>query len=306
MKKFVFGFISLLMIGATIGVFYFKNEYQKAYNAQLAHIDPINEEDIEFKGAKPVKGIVNVLLLGSDARPGDTGNSDTLMIGQYNNDQKKLKLVSVMRDTYVDIPGHGMSKINAAYSLGGPDLVRQTLKKNFGINLHYYAIVDFKSFSSVFDILAPDGIEVDIPYEMSYGIGMTLPAGKQILHGNDALGYARFRHDINSDFGRVQRQQEIISKVKDEALSTHTITNLPTILGTLDAYVATNLDMKTMLGIGTNLITQDFGEIETLRIPLEESYEDEYNEYGQQILAVDLAENRRALIQFLSNKPSIK
>ncbi|GGG27815.1 transcriptional regulator [Lysinibacillus alkalisoli] len=306
MKKFVFGFISLLMIGATIGVFYFKNEYQKAYNAQLAHIDPINEEDIEFKGAKPVKGIVNVLLLGSDARPGDTGNSDTLMIGQYNNDQKKLKLVSVMRDTYVDIPGHGMSKINAAYSLGGPDLVRQTLKKNFGINLHYYAIVDFKSFSSVFDILAPDGIEVDIPYEMSYGIGMTLPAGKQILHGNDALGYARFRHDINSDFGRVQRQQEIISKVKDEALSTHTITNLPTILGTLDAYVATNLDMKTMLGIGTSLITQDFGEIETLRIPLEESYEDEYNEYGQQILAVDLAENRRALIQFLSNKPSIK
>lgn len=306
MKKFVFGFISLLMIGATIGVFYFKNEYQKAYNAQLAHIDPINEEDIEFKGAKPVKSIVNVLLLGSDARPGDTGNSDTLMIGQYNNDQKKLKLVSVMRDTYVDIPGHGMSKINAAYSLGGPDLVRQTLKKNFGINLHYYAIVDFKSFSSVFDILAPDGIEVDIPYEMSYGIGMTLPAGKQILHGNDALGYARFRHDINSDFGRVQRQQEIISKVKDEALSTHTITNLPTILGTLDAYVATNLDMKTMLGIGTSLITQDFGEIETLRIPLEESYEDEYNEYGQQILAVDLAENRRALIQFLSNKPSIK
>lgn len=306
MKKFVFGFISLLIIGATIGVFYFKNEYQKAYNAQLAHIDPINEEDIEFKGAKPVKGIVNVLLLGSDARPGDTGNSDTLMIGQYNNDQKKLKLVSVMRDTYVDIPGHGMSKINAAYSLGGPDLVRQTLKKNFGINLHYYAIVDFKSFSSVFDILAPDGIEVDIPYEMSYGIGMTLPAGKQILHGNDALGYARFRHDINSDFGRVQRQQEIISKVKDEALSTHTITNLPTILGTLDAYVATNLDMKTMLGIGTSLITQDFGEIETLRIPLEESYEDEYNEYGQQILAVDLAENRRALIQFLSNKPSIK
>lgn len=306
MKKFVFGFISLLIIGATIGVFYFKNEYQKAYNAQLAHIDPINEEDIEFKGAKPVKGIVNVLLLGSDARPGDTGNSDTLMIGQYNNDQKKLKLVSVMRDTYVDIPGHGMSKINAAYSLGGPDLVRQTLKKNFGINLHYYAIVDFKSFSSVFDILAPDGIEVDIPYEMSYGIGMTLPAGKQILHGNDALGYARFRHDINSDFGRVQRQQEIIAKVKDEALSTHTITNLPTILGTLDAYVATNLDMKTMLGIGTSLITQDFGEIETLRIPLEESYEDEYNEYGQQILAVDLAENRRALIQFLSNKPSIK
>ena len=79
-------------------------------------------------------------------------------------------------------------------------------------------MIDFQGFEKAVDLLAPNGIEVDIPYEMTAGIGMTLEKGTQVLHGEELLGYVRFRQDRLSDFGRVQRQQEVISKLKEEAV----------------------------------------------------------------------------------------
>ncbi len=145
--------------------------------------------------------------------------------------QIDVKLVSIMRDTYVDIPDHGKHKINAAFAFGGPELVRKTIKQNFDIDIQYYAIVDFTGFSKIVDVIAPDGIEVDIPYAMSHGIGMTLQPGNQFLNGDQLLGYVRFRHDIQSDFGRVERQQEALSKLKEQAVSIHSLLNLPKLLG---------------------------------------------------------------------------
>ena len=75
---------------------------------------------------------------------------------------------------YVEIPGYGMHKFNAAFSFGGPELVRQTLKYNFDVDVQHYAIVNFEGFAKIADVIAPDGIEVDIPYDMSHGIGMML------------------------------------------------------------------------------------------------------------------------------------
>ncbi|MFE3573531.1 LCP family protein [Lysinibacillus sp. NPDC059133] len=257
---------------------------QKAY-------DPFEGADVQF-------GQINVLLLGSDARDED-GRSDSLMIAHYDQTTNDVKLISIMRDTYVDIPGHGMNKINAAFAFGGPELVRKTIKQNFDIDVNYYAIADFKGFPKIIDLLAPDGIEVDIPYEMSYGIDMTLHPGKQTLHGDGLLGYVRFRHDRLSDFGRVERQQEVLTKVKEQ-IGVSSLMNLPKLLGVADSYFDTNVDNKTILTIGKGIVNGK-SSMDTLRIPIANSYEDKRTNVGD-VLDINLDKNKHALEEFLSSK----
>lgn len=252
-----------------------------------------------FEGPEPQFGEINILLIGSDARPDEVGLSDTLMIAHYNQQTKRVKLASIMRDTYVEIPDHGKQKINAAFAFGGPELVRKTIKQNFDIDINYYAVVDFNGFPKIVDLVAPDGIEVDIPYEMSHGIGMTLEPGKQILHGDQALGYVRFRHDRLSDFGRVERQQEVLSKIKEQAVSFHSIVNLPKILGIADPYIDTNVDSPTLLTIGKGLLAGKSEKMETLRIPLQDTFTDDRVDVGA-VLRIDFEKNKEALQLFLS------
>jgi polyisoprenyl-teichoic acid--peptidoglycan teichoic acid transferase len=108
---------------------------------------------------------INILLLGIDSRGEEHSRTVTIMIAHYDAKNHQPKLVSIMRDSYVNIPGHGKQKINAAYAFGGPELLRKTIKENFDIDVNYYAIVDFKGFPKVVDPIAPNGIEVDIPLE---------------------------------------------------------------------------------------------------------------------------------------------
>ena len=254
-----------------------------------------------FEGPEPELGEVNILLIGTDTRGEENGQSDTLMIAHYNQKSHSMKISSLMRDIYVAIPDYGKYKLNAAFALGGPELVRKTIKENFDVDINYYAVVDFNGFSKLVDIVAPNGIEVDIPYEMSYGIGMTLYPGKQTLHGNELLGYVRFRHDRLSDFGRVERQQEVLSKLKEEAVSFNSIVNLPKLLGAADPYIDTNVDTSTILSIGKGLITGKSKQVETLRIPLNNSYVNERVNVGE-VLSIDFDKNKQALSEFLSEQ----
>lgn len=256
-------------------------------------------KDYDFLPAEPQIGEMNILLLGSDSRGEEHSRSDTLMIAHYNSNNNSIKLASIMRDTYVDIPGHGLQKINAAFAFGGPELVRQTIKNNFDIDVNYYAIADFKGFSKLVDIIAPDGIQVDIPYEMSYGIGTVLKPGSQILHGKDLLGYVRFRHDRLSDFGRVERQQEVMSKLKEQAISAHTIYNLPKIIGLATPYIDTNLDTQSILSLSKGLLLNSTDGLESLRIPIQDSYENDVVNVGA-VLKADLDTNKEALSSFFN------
>ncbi|WP_277585063.1 LCP family protein [Psychrobacillus antarcticus] len=276
------------------------------YNSGLATANEglIKEEQTlfdEFEGADPQFGEINVLLLGSDSRGEKVARADTLMIAHYNQTTHQMKLVSIMRDTYVNIPDYGYHKMNAAFSLGGPELVRKTIKDNFDVDVDSYAIVDFTGFSKIVDVIAPDGIKVDIPYAMSHGIGMTLQPGNQVLNGKQLLGYVRFRHDIHSDFGRVERQQEALSKLKDEVVSIHSILNFPKLLGVVEPYINTNVDNRTILTIGKGLIIGKAGNIETLRIPVENSFEDKRVAAGA-VLSIDFEKNKQALQEFLSTE----
>lgn len=252
-----------------------------------------------FEGVDPQFGEINILLIGSDARSDEKGLSDTLMIAHYHQETSRMKLVSIMRDTYVEIPDYGKQKINAAFAFGGPELVRKTIKHNFDVDINYYAVVDFHGFPKIIDLVAPDGVDVEIPYEMSYGIGMTLHPGAQTLHGEQLLGYVRFRQDRLSDFGRVARQQEVLSKVKEQAVSIHSLVNLPKILGVTDPYIDTNVDNRTLLTIGKGLLTGKSKDVETFRIPVEGSFENIRENVGA-VLSIDLDTNKEALQDFLS------
>ncbi|WP_423798493.1 LCP family protein [Neobacillus sp. SAB-20_R2A] len=291
--------IFLLMIGSVAAY----ATYQYKQGVSLAAGGKFKDDTKRakaFQGENVKFGRINVLLLGSDSRGEEHARTDSIMIAHYDQDTHQSKLISIMRDTYVNIPGHGKQKINAAYAYGGPELLRQTIKENFDIDLNYYAIVDFEGFSKIADIIAPDGIEVDVPSKMSYGIGTTIEPGQQTLHGDKLLGYVRFRHDKLSDFGRVQRQQEVIGKLKDQAMSVGSILKLPKMLGVINPYVDTNLDTPTLLSLGKDLLTNQSNDIKTMRIPVDGSYTNEQFKNVGAVLSINLEQNKSALNEFLS------
>ncbi len=255
-----------------------------------------------FHGEKNKLDAVNVLLLGSDSRGEKKARTDTIMVAHYDPQTHKIKLISLMRDMLVSVPEHGQQKLNAAYSFGGPELLRETIKENFGLDIHSYAMVDFKGFEKAVDLLVPKGIEVNVPYEMSYGIDTTLEKGKQQLHGKELLGYVRFRHDHLSDFGRIQRQQEVISKLTDKAVSLHSIVKLPKLLGLINKYIDTNMDGSTLLTIGKDMLSKKSRDIETIRIPEDGSFQNKRDEKLGDVLEVDYRQNIEALNKFMEGK----
>jgi LCP family protein required for cell wall assembly len=293
----VFGALLLLCI-FIIGVY---SVYQYIQGTVEANNKSFKNDkgNYSFQGKNDEIGTVNVLLLGSDSRGEKQARTDTIMVAHYDQHTHTVKLISFMRDMYTSIPGHGKGKLNAAYAYGGPELLRETITENFNLDINYYAIVDFKGFEEAVDILVPDGIQVDVPHVMSSGIGMELEKGKQILHGKELLGYVRFRQDRLSDFGRVQRQQEVVSKIMEESISIDNVAKLPKLLGILNSYVNTNMDTSTLFTIGKDIVTKKSGDLETLRIPEDGTFQNKRYEDNGEVLEVDFQQNKEALKEFL-------
>jgi len=288
--------LTLLVIIAAAGYTYF--EYKKG----LSESDGDFKEDgqFEFNGEGSDLDEVNILVLGIDSRGEDHSRSDSMMVVHYNKKQKQPKLISIMRDSYVDIPGYDKQKVNAAYAYGGPELVRKTLKDSFDLDINYYAIIDFKGFAKIVDAVAPDGIEVDVPKKMSYGIGMTLQPGKQVLHGDRLLGYVRFRHDRESDFGRVRRQQEVFSKLQKEAVSIGNIAQLPKLWGLVDPYIETNIPNGVIFSLGKDFLLGSVKETKSFRLPIDGSFTNKDDPTYGAVLDLDLEQNKEELKRFLN------
>ncbi|MFC7062789.1 LCP family protein [Halobacillus seohaensis] len=257
----------------------------------------------EFNGVSNNNGKTNVLLLGVDQRDDETSRSDTIMIAQYDENGDTAKLASIMRDTYVEIPGHGDNKINAAFAIGGPELMRQTIKENFGIDIEYYSIIDFNGFTHIANTLAPDGVEVDIQKDMHYQSGDTninLKEGKHNLDGEELLGYARFRSDAQGDFGRVERQQEVIKLLKDELVSINGVMKAPRLVGTIQPYIDTNVGSGKILDLGKDMILNPVNNIDTLSLPEDDNYWNERKPYPiGLVLEHDEEESAKVLQEFL-------
>ena len=191
----------------------------------------------------PVAGdALNILLLGSDSRisagnPQDwvsgAQRTDAIMLLHLAADRKSASVVSIPRDSWVDIPGRGMNKINAAFSFGGPSLMIRTVESVTGVHIDHVVVIDFTGFKQITDALG--GVKICVPKTVSDGIG-TVKAGCQIMNGETALQYVRQRKTLaGGDFDRVRRQQNWIRQVMRKLAAGSTLSNPMKLNSALDA-----------------------------------------------------------------------
>lgn len=262
----------------------------------------------EFKGVDNGDDQMMVLLLGIDQRGSEVSRTDTMMLAKYDKNTKSTKVVSLMRDMYVDIPGHGKNKLNAAFAIGGPELLRETIAENFGIEAEYYSIIDFNGFTEIVNTLSPDGVEIDVEKDMKYtsGDGSTnidLKEGTQTLSGNELLGYVRFRSDASGDFGRVERQQKVIQILKDELLSVQGVLKAPRLVGSIQPYIDTNISGTSILNAGRDILFQSSGSIDMMSVPTNDNVWNERKEYPVGlVLNHDFVETAQTLEEFFEEE----
>lgn len=185
-----------------------RTSFQQKDNNNTGQETEIGESDKENKEPSASEnGTKNFLLIGVDSRGEEESRSDAILLASYDPSGESIKLVSLMRDSYVKIPDYQYmySKLNHAYYIGGKDLLKNTIEQNFGVHIDHTAIIDFKGFPAMLDAIAPDGIEAEVSSAMIEDMGLDLEPGKQKLKGSDLLSYVRFRHDGQSDFGRVDQ-----------------------------------------------------------------------------------------------------
>ncbi|MEH7251629.1 LCP family protein [Neobacillus niacini] len=296
--------VLLVLVGGTAGYSWY--QYKKGVNQSLEKINKeksesdVNNVVYAFEGKKDQYGATNILLLGSDARGKEKARADTIMIAHYNENKGTYKLTSIMRDSYVNIPGHGKHKINSAFMRGGPDLMRKTIKENFDIDLQYYAIVDFEGFVQLIDEAFPKGVEINVEKRMEEYIEVPLDPGLQRLNGEQMLSFVRFRHDAIGDFGRVKRQQQALQAIGEQLSSIQTIPKLPKLIGVVTPYINTNMDTGDILFMSKDFLSKDRGNIETFRIPIDKGYADKSVKGEGDVLELDLELNKKAFHQFLT------
>lgn len=207
---------------------------------------------------------VNILVLGVDSRkmrPGEMPRSDTMMVVSIDPKSKTYDLFSILRDTYIHVPGHGETRINAALGYGGPELSMETVQEFTGLPIHFYVKTDFEGFKSLVD--AVGGVDLEVEKNMRYRdpadkgkYDINLKKGFQHLDGNKALQYVRFRHDATSDYSRTERQRKLLAALAEKMKRTSTLIQLPGILEKLAPYVETNMqfmDMVRLSALGLKL-----------------------------------------------------
>ena len=286
---------TLLLLCVIAGVGYAVTQYQNGL--ELASDTKVAQED--FSGDTVKGDIENYLLLGIDTRGEEKSRTDTMMVLSWNKKTNDVKLVSFMRDIYADIPGYQSYKLNTAYYLGGVQLLKDTISNMFGLPIHHYAIVDFKNFESLVDILAPNGVKIDVEKDMSEKIGVSLKQGEQNLNGKELLGYARFRHDAEGDFGRVARQQKVIEALKNEILAPQNIVNLPKFVGAAQGYITTDLSSKEEVQQVLKMVSKGKVNIEKATIPIEGSFSYKYFSHAGDSIVIDVEKNKEFLRKFL-------
>lgn len=258
------------------------------------------------------KGVTNILLIGTDERhTGDTERSDTMIVLSVNPKKRKVVMTSILRDSYVEIPGYGNHRLNAAYQYGGAALLIQTIEQNFKVGIDYYAKVDFYSFVDIVD--AVGGVMIDVDegergYVNGYlneinallgapeGDGYLTETGMQLLDGKQALSYARIRY-IGTDFQRTDRQREILQGVMTKARHASPKTLLSLLDMVLPQIVTDIPDHKmTMLILGS--IFYLGYDMEQNRVPMDGTW---WNEIvnGQEVLGIDFQANIQGIRQMI-------
>lgn len=249
--------------------------------------------------------IVNILLVGADKREewSETGRSDSVMIATLDKKHKRLKLTSLMRDMYIDIPNHGKSKFNAAYSYGGVALLYQTIAYNFDLKLDGYVLVDFSAFKKVINKLG--GVDITLTEaEANYlikaykhGTETKVKPGRNRLNGRQALAYTRIRQDARGDFGRTARQRAVMQSILTE-IKTKSFSEIMELFETILPFVATDFNNEEILSMVTDVVRIGATELDQQRIPMDYTYTQQRIN-NMAVLVPDVVKNKEKLQEFI-------
>ena len=279
----ILGVILVVILGAVGGVYFYGNYlFNKLEKVEIDKDDIGITEEVEEKLSQYSDSIINIALFGVDAVDGEAGRSDSIMIATIDTVHKKLKLTSIMRDSYVAIDGHGNDKINHAYAFGGPQLAIKTLNENFDLNIEDFASVNFETLPKIIDKIG--GIELDIDAdELEYinGYiahlnninGTSEPAiestGLQHVSGTQALAFCRIRYTSGGDYKRTERHREVLTKIF-EKIETLPVTSYPSLLLEILPMVNTSLTYNEILDLGTEVLKVGDSSMELERFPLDD------------------------------------
>ena len=263
-----------------------------------------------------VNQMQHILLLGIDARPGQTtGRTDTMIILTVDTDTKTIKLMSLMRDIIVAIPGYDNNRLNAAYVFGGADLLLQTIENNFGIHIEHYVGVNFSMLADLIDQIGGLTLTVESEYYMDrinavikednkvLGIdtndGLLTQPGEQLMTGKQAQAYARYRYGTSDgDFGRTARQREVITKIFYK-LADMSIVELAALAAANIDNVVTNLTLQDMMALAPALISLKDASIAELRIPVDNGYSFQTGR-GMSVIVPNRTKTMEAIADFLT------
>jgi LCP family protein required for cell wall assembly len=211
--------------------------------------------------------IINIALFAVDTtNDNEPYNSDTIIILSIDKVHNKIKLSSILRDTYANVEGLGMTKINYAYARGGPTLALKTLNSNFNMNIKDYVTVNYDGYKNIIDTIG--GVEVTVKdYEIPamVTVGINSP-GTYNLNGVQALEYCRSRHIGNEDYERTERQRAVLAKVI-EKIKAGGITKYPSLVSALLPYTETSLTPSEIINLGTSIFMANINTIEQSRFP---------------------------------------
>ena len=280
------------------------------YDLNDADVDPsedtIKSEDVEWENEelseeeekqreKEESNVVNILLIGQDRRPGQgRQRSDSMMIASINKRDKTVTITSILRDSYVQIPGYLDNRVNAAYAYGGMKLLDETIRLNFGIEIDANIEVDFDGFKTIINRLG--GVDIALKdYEVNYfnAMGYNYVVGVNHLNGDQALVYARTRHVGRHDIERTQRQRTIVTTVFNMLKDEDPVT-LFGLINEFFPYLTTDMSNSDIIYYATLIMGMNLQELQTYRIPADGCFRYETIR-GKMVTVPDLPACRRDL-----------
>lgn len=302
----------VLLAVVVVLVVYFNSQLNKVKKVQLPKVD--SELNISDNAAKEDNDIINIALFGLDRRAKDeTSRSDALLVLTLDKLHKEVKVSSIMRDSYVDVPGYGNTKITHAYAYGGPTLAIKTLNENFDLNIRDYASVDFFGLEKIIDSVG--GIEINITSEelkyINFYIDETstlenekapliTSTGVQNLNGRQAVAYSRIRYTAGGDYERTERQRtvlaELFKKIKAAGAA-----NVPKEVLELLPYTETSLSNADIVKYGTSIFSMGINNIEQQRFP-EDGFCEGKTINGVWYLVFDLEATKKQMHNFIFDK----
>lgn len=311
----ILGFLLLLVIIFVGFVYFMISRYADMFNYVPT------ENRLEIPNVVSDESVFNLLLIGTDVRASGNGLSDSMILVSVNKDTKQIVMSSFMRDMNVQIPGQQEEtwhKLNWAHSKGGAELLMDTLEFNFGIEIDYYAKVDFASFAKIID--AVGGLEIEITdaeaqamippmaeqndiFKNEKGTDYLYEGGTYHMNGNQALAYARIRKGVGDDFARTDRQREVLElifkKTKDMEL-----TELNGFIETVIPCITTNMEKQTVKKLMLSTPIMLGYERVSQRVPYGDNYESW--SYGSSadgsIIVADFELNKNRLMETIYNR----